>query len=433
MTLYFRHLFSIVFILLLEASIAMGASVSVKASGNGVFILQGDHMDGVAGIDLNVNYDSSSLASPKVDQGRLVSGGAMFTANPNFGLNAIKISIIRTSAFSGTGPLAVIAFASHTGSGIITVSTSMIDSNGNTVLGGERTSATDFQTSTIDSKNFISTAGVPFNQPSSTSTTTATVSTGSQNITAAPVSSSTTSNPGTASISSDLPTKNDTKTNDTNGIPVAYAEPSTNRQIEPFVETKTVEPPAGKIPVSEPQKQVSPKSTSYKGVLENFRAYHGEKTLAILIALFNKKIAPTIRQEPVVAVSDGKTPVKIVAELKGVSDKSPNFALNGAKLVSLNMDDASIWIVETLPQANIMQASLTILTDKDIIEYPLTLVPPVDGISPAEKDFEIFLSDNGAATPKRDLNGDGKRDYLDDYFYTAHYLIMKGAAGKAKK
>lgn len=410
----------------------MGASVSLKASGNGVFVLHGDSIDGVAGIELIVNYDSSSLASPKVDQGSLVSG-AMFAANPNFGQNAIKISIIRNTAFSGSGPLAVITFASHTGSGIITVSTSMIDSKGKTVLGGEKATAIDFQTSTAGSTDFISTAGVPFSQPSSMSTTTATVSAGSSNITAAPVSSSTATFLGTISIPSDVPAKNDTNTNDTNGVPVKYVEPSAKRQIEPFVETRTVEPPAGEIPISEPQKQVSPKSTSYKGVLENFRAYQGEKTPAILIALFNKKIAPTIRQEPAVALSDGKTPVKIVVELKGAGDKSPNFALNGAKLVSLNKDDAFTWIVETLPQANIMQASLTILMDRDLMEYPLTLVPLVDGISPAEKDFDIFLSKNEAATPKRDLNGDGKRDYQDDYIYTAHYLIMKGAAGKAKK
>lgn len=174
--------------------------------------------------------------------------------------------------------------------------------------------------------------------------------------------------------------------------------------------------------------------TSYKGTLENFRAYKGEKTPANLIALFNKKIAPAIRQEPAVVLSDGKTPVKIVAKIETADGKAPNFSLDGAKLVSLSKDDASsTWIVETLPQTSTVRASLTILTDSDIIVYPLTLAPPVEGVSSAEEDFVVFLKDSGAATPKRDLNGDGIHDYLDDYIYTANYLMRKSSTGKAKK
>jgi hypothetical protein len=80
-----------------------------------------------------------------------------------------------------------------------------------------------------------------------------------------------------------------------------------------------------------------------------------------------------------------------------------------------------------------MRATMTIMTDSDIIEYPLTLAPPIKDISPAEANFTVFLKDSGATPPKRDLNGDGRHDYLDDFIYTANYLIRKGAAGKIKK
>lgn len=224
---------------------------------------------------------------------------------------------------------------------------------------------------------------------------------------------------------SDVQAKDDTKPANTTDVPAQTTEPEA---------TKPIEAPAEEKPVLKPQKPENANITSYKGTLENFRAYKGKKSPANLIALFNKNIAPTIRQEPALAPSDGKTLVKILTKLETTDDKLPNFALNGAKLISLNRDNASFtWIIEVLPQANIMQSSLTILTDSDRIEYPLTLAPPIKGVSPSEADFVVFLKDSGAATPKRDLNGDAKHDYLDDFIYTANYLMRKGATGKTKK
>lgn len=414
---------SIVFLLLLIcAQGAFGASITITPSGNGAFIIQGNSLDGIAGIDLEVSYDNSSLASPKVDQGSLVSG-AMFAANPNFGPSVIKIAIVRSSAFSGSGTLALVTFASHTGSGIVTVSNSMINAQGKAVPGSGKVSATDYQTSTTGSTGLSSSPGIPFSQTSpTTTTTTTTVTTGS-----APTTSSPATSFGTITMPSDVPTKSDTSTTDTTGVPVQPAEPAAAIPIEPSVETKTADPPAEKTPAIA-------KTTTYKGTLENFRAYKGEKSPDILVALFNKKIATTIHQEPTVALSEGKTPVKIVAELKDAGEKSPNFALNGAKLVSLSKGDAPFtWLIEVLPQTGVLQASLTILTERDIIEYPLTLAPPVEGLSPAETDFIIFLNDSGVTPPKRDLNGDNKHDYLDDYIYTAHYLIKKNDGKKPKK
>lgn len=174
--------------------------------------------------------------------------------------------------------------------------------------------------------------------------------------------------------------------------------------------------------------------TVIKGALDNFSTYKGEKTPAKLSALLNRQDTAAIRQEPAFALSDGTTAVKIAAELKNVGDRSPNFALHGARLVSLKRDDASFtWVIEALPQAGVMQATLTILTESEIIEYPLTVAPVVAGISPAEADFVIFLKDSGAAVPKRDLNGDGKHDYLDDFIYTVNFLSKKSSVGKAAK
>jgi hypothetical protein len=62
-------------------------------------------------------------------------------------------------------------------------------------------------------------------------------------------------------------------------------------------------------------------------------------------------------------------------------------------------DASSAWIVEALPQAGTVSACLTIMTDSDIMEYTLTLAPPIKGISPAKADFAVFQKDSGVAAP----------------------------------
>jgi len=48
--------------------------------------------------------------------------------------------------------------------------------------------------------------------------------------------------------------------------------------------------------------------------------------------------------------------------------------------------------------------------------------------SVTEADFKLFLSDRGTAKKtKFDLNGDGKRDFVDEYIFTANYLVNKPA------
>jgi hypothetical protein len=396
-------------LLFISSQATFAASVTITPASNGIFIIQGNQMDGVAGIELNVVYDSSSLASPSVNQGNLISGAIML-ADTNIP-GSIKVAIISTKAFSGSGQIVSISFATHTGSGSIKVSSSMINSKGAPVPGGGSSVASDFQTIST-----TSTTGDTTNNTTNNTTSGSTTGSG------AGVSIPTYL--GTVSMPADVQARSESKPADASGVPAQIPEPADSKPIEPPAETK---------PVAEPQKPVEVKMTSYKGALDNFREYRGERSPAIFIALFNKEITPTVRQEPAVALSDGKTPLKLRVKLETASDKSPNFSLNGAKLVSLNRDTSAAWIIDAFPQAGIMRASLTIMTDSDIIEYPLTLAPPINDIAPAEADFAVFLKDSGAATPKRDLNGDGIHDYLDDFIYTANYLVNKAAASKIKK
>lgn len=440
----FRNCIAATIILILfGTTTAIGASLTVVPSIDSTFTVQGVDLVNVGGMELSLSYASSSLATPKVSEGSLISGALMTanTANPG----SIKVAIIATTAISGSGPVVVINFAPQTDSvSILSFSSNAIDSKGiqipvqSSVLTGS---------SNIGS-GFFTTPGVPFSQPPTPTIATTTSTPPIPSVTSIstppipsvtsmstpPIPETTTANAtaftaisGTMPATSELLTKSDSKPPETKSSDT----PDTSAQAPPSAPLPTEQPQASK-PV-EPQTAEMGTTTPYKGVLEYFMAYKGDKSPLIFTALFDKQIAPNIRQEPAIATSDGKTPLKVLIKLGNASDKSPNFALNGAKLVSLNKDNSSTWIIEALPQIGISQASLTIMTDSSTIEYPLTLAPPVESVSTSMADFVIFLNDSGAASPKFDLNKDKKHDYLDDFIYTANYILKKNAAEKTKK
>ena len=411
-------------LLLSGVQMALAAAVSVTPSGNGVFIISGSGMDAVGGVDLTVSYDATQLASPAVTQGSLISG-AIIAVNTN-NLGSIRIAAVSTRPFAASGQIATISFATHTGSGRISVVSSLINLTGSPVPGGGTAVAFDSPATASSSAGFIPSAGVPFSQPSTNTNTTTSGTSGSSSGTTAQTSSGSQGLPGTISLPGDVQPKSDPKPAETAATPT-QAE-------ESIPADKPSEPPVEAAPAPKPQKTEPVTMISLKGALENFSTFRGEKTPANLVTLLKKPSSAAIRQEPAFALSDGTTALKITAELKNVAEKSPNFALQGARLVSLAADSAtSTWTITALPQAGISQASLTILTDREIIEFPLTLAPPIATVTAAEADFTAFLKDSGAVPPKRDLNGDGRHDYQDDFIYTVNYLSKKGVVGKTAK
>jgi hypothetical protein len=112
-----------------SGKVVASATATVIPSGASSYSILGTNMDNVAGIQLDITYDKGSLANPTITQGALVAGALLAANTSRPGL--IKIAIISTHAFSGSGEIAVISFASKTGNGGITsISTSMIDSKG---------------------------------------------------------------------------------------------------------------------------------------------------------------------------------------------------------------------------------------------------------------------------------------------------------------
>jgi len=391
-----------------SVSATLAATVTVIPSGGNSFLVQGGDMNGVAGIDLSISYDSPSLASPSVNQGSLVSS-AMFLANANNPGN-IKIAIISTKVFSGSGTIATITFGSQTGSGSISnITAKMININGGDMA---------VQASIVPAGNLPLPETSPPTVPGGSTTASSALST------TPAATSAVSSSLGTVSLPQDVQ------------APVIAAIPENVPVVSqtqvPAASVQSARAPEPAPAVIEPEIAVAaPVQTNYVGIAERFRVYQGPRTPVAMVGLFQKPITGSVRQEPAIVVNDGKSGFKLFLELTSGSVTAPNFALTGAKLVSLkSAGGPGRWLVEATPLKNVQKASVTIVTGGSFIEYPVTSVPPIAAISGKEADFVDFLRDSGAKVPRFDLNGDGKHDYLDDYIYTGHYLILKGAGRK---
>ncbi|NVN92257.1 MAG: hypothetical protein HXX11_16870 [Desulfuromonadales bacterium] len=175
-----------------------------------------------------------------------------------------------------------------------------------------------------------------------------------------------------------------------------------------------------------PGTQAAPKSAPVRSVLEHFSTYSGPRTPAALTELFSKPVAANIRQEPEVVLSDGATAVRFFVRVGSPDIKVPNLALIGAKLLSYERTADDEWLIEALPEVGALKASLIMKTGAASREIPISVAPPL----PAETDlseegFNTFLGGSSSLKPLQDLNEDGRRDYVDDYIFTANYLNRK--------
>ncbi|HEY6839558.1 MAG TPA: cohesin domain-containing protein [Geobacteraceae bacterium] len=411
------------FILFCQAAAAYAAAtITVYPSGNGQFIVQGTGLERVAGIDIAIQYDKTTLANPKVVQGSFVSDSLMVTNTKEGG----KVSIASVYAYprvqSGTGVIAVVSF-DNTGSSaanMTSVIPRLLDVNGASlpVVGSVAPIQTD-----------------PQPQPS-TDTTGGTVSSPTQTALMTPTTTTSGRTTWLGGVSQPTePGGEKEKIQEQQPAPPVKQEPvnetTLTASVEADVRQQIMTPSAEK------------KFTAYKSVLNRFRDFKGEKNPQALMKLFTEPDMSGIHQEPAIAFSDGKASVKVFVDVGVSGREAPNFALKGAKLVAIRREKGNVWLLEALPEEKTYEATITILNDSATTEIPLTVVPliPPDAKIGKEKvmtenDFSLFLKERGTAkVPRYDLNGDGKRDYIDDYIFTGNYLAQLAARDKqtAKK
>jgi hypothetical protein len=382
--------------------------VTIPASQGSSFTVLGAGMDGVAGIQLDITYDSASLSSPSVSQGGLVTG-AMLAANTN-SPGIIKIAIISTRPFSGNGTIATISFASRNGTGGITsISASAIDNKGASLATSSSVQSTDTTQSASSS-----TTNQPSSNPQPQNTTAPTTTT----------SSTTPTYLGTVSMPTDFQ-RSDTASAKPASTPASGEQSATTLPTSEKVATPIKPSVEAKI-------DDTPQLVVYKSIAERFKQVTGNKTLPEMAALFDKKVAQSITQTPSLVLSDGKMSATVVIDLPARITSSPNFAVNNGKLVSFKQDKAvkGRWRAEVLPETNTTKVTLTIIAGSEEFEYPLTVAPVIkSALTLDAQGWKTFLKDSGTLqAPHHDLNGDGKRDYIDEYIFIANYLTVDKSA-----
>lgn len=413
------------------------ATLSLTQTGLGSFVLNGSGMDGVAGLDIIVGYDTSLLSNPAVDKGA-AAGSAMFAANPNFASGKIRIAIVNPAALQGSGPLATISFTPiGSGTGQMSIAVSAVDANGKALpavgvpTSASLTAATDTTASqgTADQ----STGG------SSTSTTSGSTSTSTTSGTTTTSTTVTTATSGQPSWlgTVNLPPEEKAQPSTPRGERTTEY-PSASQETSPTVATagegNAGTPASGERTATPSGKGSEGELAVHRGVLERFRAFRGERTPAALSALFAEERIAGFSQEPAIALSDGKVTIKVRIETSPEAKSAPNFALKGARLISLRKEKGG-WLIVARPEKGAVMASVTVLQGGAMSEFPLTVAPPMTGMAGATAaDFRRFLAEKQTEKkPRFDLNGDGRHDYIDDYIYTANYLVHQHVSGAKKK
>jgi len=384
------------------------STLTLTPSGEGVFLLQGVGIEDAGAFDITIYYDAATLANPRVDQGSLISG-AMLAVNPNTP-GMLRMAIIRTTPIRGSGIIAKITF-DRKGSApgkINTLNAHLVN------IDGKPLPAVVQVTNPTDASSDASSAS-----QDTASSPAATPSSGS----GVPVSRT---NPPPAIIIAGQP--------DTIGEKVSSDEKAAqsadpNAIREPVKEPVVIAGKADRPPdaiANVPEKKVY----KQKSILDRFREYKGERTAKALILLFEQDGMIGFRQEPPVALSTGKDRVKAVFITTAGSKSSSDMAVMGARLISLKSDPeyTNTWIAELEPVKGEYSASISVPQDRVIMVYPLTIAPKIDvdmdrSGKVTEEYFTLFLQGPAGKNLKGfDVNGDGKRDYIDDYIFTANYI-----------
>lgn len=418
-------------------------TISISSSGNGVFVLHARELQSIAGLKVIVNYDSATLANPRVGKGPLGAGATMWLPNASIP-GSVVVTLAKEQGLPASGVIATITFdvaasppgiirslqaqVSNVAGALVQYRTEnpfwrvqneegLTDTKEGATQQGETSGSTD---TTISTKTTLAGSG-----QSSSSTTTgggaaplqpdATPPAPSEEqAAAAPEAPAETTAEGSRQRSEDQPAEPSESASGGVGTQArAGATADDVQPLESLVREEKLSSPAG-----------------YQSVLEQLRGFTGPKSPKSLTEIFSRHSTPGVRQEPAIGLTDGSTKLRLLVTPHSAGGKAPNFSLSGAQLLALRPGPDGSWVVEVLPAKGSYSATLTIVQGKVETVIPLLVAPPLAGGEQpklTESAFAQFLSERGTEkSPHFDLNGDGRRDYIDDYIFSANYLARKG-------
>jgi hypothetical protein len=148
---------------------------------------------------------------------------------------------------------------------------------------------------------------------------------------------------------------------------------------------------------------------AYTSVLGRIREYTGEKSEKTILSFLTDDQDRPFRQEPFVALSDGETSVRITMDLDIKGAKGPVFVLHGAQFLTLKSRRGA-WTLEVVPVRGVLEASVTAMYDDRVVEFPLTLAPPLPAYLKNRPDSALAYVDTYVTLVNRLANGGGKND-----------------------
>ncbi len=396
------------------------STVTISSSGNGVYLLQGSGIEDAAAMEINISYDVTTLFNPRVVEGPLVAG-AMTAINPNVP-GALRIVMIRLAPFRGSGVIASVTF-DRTGASpgrIIALSVHLADAKGAPLAALAQVN------NPAEAPSNASSASQDQNQSSGSASAQTGVTTAGPAAATVP-----------AVIIAGLPSRTDVAKE-----PADAPQPG-QKDVQPPVQTADSSPgkeaadvakafattAGAKIPPA-PDKTNVRKIYGQKSVLELFQNYKGERTAEALFALFEQESMIGFRQDPPVALSDGKSVVKVVFISTPGNLATSDISATGARLLSLrkDVDNTNTWVAELLPERGGYRASMAVACGEFQMIYPLTIAPKVAieagrAGKPSKADFDRYLKKAQASgATGKNVNNENTRDYIKDYIMAANYF-----------
>ena len=393
----FRQLLILCLLLLLPVPALAVLTVNLNYAGNNSFLLSGKDLQDVARIEATVSYDVSSLANPRLIPNTYFPG-ATVTMNQDTG-GTVRLIAASGQPMKGQGPFAMLTFDP------LGTSVGNITSFYGRVYGANGAS---------QPVNFSYTNPTPPLDPSDPD---------------------------------DWPMikERESKGQSYLGGEVTYVPPEatgateSGAQPEKSAENKDSASSSGETNAQQPAQskdhRVAEKAedsvpTQPQSVLERFRLFRGKQTAKALTALFDTPRPVSFTQDPKILIADGKETLKV--RISGLTaGKVPRFTFHSARYVSLRKLSDTEWLVQATPDKGVVKACIDVLDDGKVREIPLTVSPSarVDLVKPgtvSEADLTLFLKKRGTTkSPLFDLNRDRKRDYVDDYIFTANYLVAQ--------
>lgn len=412
-------------------------NVAIVPMSDNVYAIQCGDFSDIRTVNITIQYDAAALAAPRVVQGGLAADATMAVTESKQGVLRFTLDkkapiwfrrwtrpLSAQSAINGSGTLASVTFVRtmSTGAEILSLAASAVSGTGQGITVASQVVNTgktaDNGAATEQHADQSTVEPAPGGKGTAHETTPAATAANAPAITA----TLQVSGAGIAAPSGGhFPSDDEGSATPSLDQPAAeIRQPDTDATGSP--EIAKIESDNKPAPKTSEQKK-----NMLKSVLERFREYKGEETPEALMALFSAGSEVKGRQDPPLVLSDGKTTLNVVVELNG---KDNNFILDGASLVSLKNKEKNYWIVELLPKKNALTATIIILRNDQWHVTPLTVAPPWDVTAyqssgkSAEADFRHYLRERGTVkSPRFDLNGDGRRDYIDDYIFTANFIV----------